>query len=58
MREELETLEVKINKELRTLSYFNPEAVERGGVLANIPCTRKELLLLLDLIKKAKENDR
>lgn len=56
MREELEALEANINKQLKTLYCFNPEDVERGGVLSNVPCTRKELLLLLDLIKEAKED--
>jgi hypothetical protein len=50
--EELDVLKSKINKALELLSWHNPESVERGGVSADLVCTKRELLLLADLIER------
>jgi hypothetical protein len=48
---EVETLKKKIVHEIKSLGYFNPKDVERGGVSAYLPCTMKELVLLLGLLE-------
>lgn len=48
---EVETLKKKVVHEIKTFGCFNPKDVERGGVSVYLPCTMKELVLLLGLLE-------
>lgn len=52
---QVEQIKKKIVHEIKTLGYYNPKDVERGGISAHLLCTKRELVLLLGLLEEARK---